>query len=69
MEFLLSSDDFDGDTAELYGLVNRSIHDAELNEFVYKLGRRIASFTSASIGAVKSHLTKLQPIPLPEGDG
>ena len=66
MEFLLSSDDFDADTAELYGLVNRSIRDAELNEFVYKLGRRIAGFTSASIAAVKSHLTKLQPIPLPK---
>ncbi|MEV7341743.1 enoyl-CoA hydratase-related protein [Streptomyces sp. NPDC093544] len=66
MEFLLSSDDLDGDTAELYGLVNRSIDDAELDEFVYKLGRRIASFTPASIAAVKSGLTKLQPIPLPE---
>jgi enoyl-CoA hydratase/carnithine racemase len=66
MEFLLSSDDLDGDTAELYGLVNRSIRDAELDEFVYKLGRRIASFTPASIAAVKSGLTKLQPIPLPE---
>jgi enoyl-CoA hydratase/carnithine racemase len=66
MEFLLGSDDVDGDTAELYGLVNRSIADAELDEFVYKLGRRIASFTQASIAAVKSGLTRLQAIPLPE---
>jgi enoyl-CoA hydratase/carnithine racemase len=66
IEFLLSSDDLDGDTAELYGLVNRSIPDAELDEFVYKLGRRIASFTPASIAAVKNGLTKLQPIPLAE---
>jgi enoyl-CoA hydratase/carnithine racemase len=66
MEFLLGSDDLDGATAELYGLVNRAMDDAELDEFVYRLGRRIASFTPASIAAVKSGLTKLQPIPLPE---
>jgi enoyl-CoA hydratase/carnithine racemase len=64
MEFLLASDDVDGDTAELYGLVNRSIDDAELDEFVYRLGRRIASFTRTSIAEVKSGLTKLQPVPL-----
>lgn len=66
MEFLLSSDDLDADTAELYGLVNRSIPDAELDEFVYKLGRRIASFNPASIAEVKGYLTKLLPIPLPQ---
>lgn len=66
MELLLSSDDLDADTAELYGFVNRSIHDVELDEHVYRLGRRIASFNPASIAAVKSHLTRLQPIPLPD---
>jgi enoyl-CoA hydratase/carnithine racemase len=66
MEFLLSSDDLDADTAELYGLVNRSIPDAELDDHVYQLARRIASFTPASIAAVKDQLAKLQPIPLPE---
>ncbi|MFE4831184.1 enoyl-CoA hydratase-related protein [Streptomyces sp. NPDC056672] len=66
MEFLLGSDDLDGDTAELYGLVNRSMDDGELDEFVYTLGRRIASFTPASIAAVKNGLTQLQPVPSPE---
>jgi enoyl-CoA hydratase/carnithine racemase len=66
MEFVLSSDDFDADTAELYGLVNRSIPDAELDEYVYKLARRISSFNPASIDMVKSYLTKRLPVPLPD---
>jgi enoyl-CoA hydratase/carnithine racemase len=65
MEFVLSSEDFDADTAELYGLVNRSIPDAELDAHVYRLARRIASFNPAAIAMVKSYLTKRQAIPLP----
>lgn len=66
MEFILGADDFDADTAELYGLVNRSIPDAELNAYVYRLGRRIASFSPAAVAMVKSYLTKRQPIPQPD---
>jgi len=66
MEFVLSADDFDGDTAERYGLVNRSIPDAELDDYVFRLARRIASFNPAAIALVKSYLTKRQPIPRPE---
>jgi enoyl-CoA hydratase/carnithine racemase len=65
MEFVLSSDDFDADTAELYGLVNRSIPDAELDAHVYRLARRIASFNPAAVATVKSYLTQRQAIPLP----
>jgi len=65
MEFVLSSDDFDADTAQLYGLVNRSIPDAELDAYVYRLARRIASFNPAAVATVKSYLTKRQAIPLP----
>jgi len=65
MEFVLSSDDFDADTAELYGLVNRSIPDAELDAYVRSLARRIASFNPAAVAMAKSYLTKRQPIPLP----
>jgi enoyl-CoA hydratase/carnithine racemase len=65
MEFVLSSDDFDADTLERYGLVNRSIPDAELDASVYRLARRIASFNPAAVAMVKSYLTKRQPIPLP----
>jgi enoyl-CoA hydratase/carnithine racemase len=64
MEFVLSSDDLDADTLELYGLVNRSIPDAELDASVDKLARRIASFNPAGVAMAKSYLTKRQPIPV-----
>src|SRR3984893_2800174 len=43
LEIVLSANDFDGDTAERYGYVNRSLPDSELDGFVDALARRIAS--------------------------
>jgi enoyl-CoA hydratase/carnithine racemase len=65
MEFVLSSDDLDADTLELYGLVNRSIPDTELDAYVDKFARRIASFNPAAVAMAKSYLTKRRPIPGP----
>jgi len=47
LEVFLGADDFPGDLAERYGYVNRSLPDAELDEFVDSLASRIASFDSA----------------------
>src|SRR5882724_9272619 len=44
LEIILSGNDFDGDTAERYGYVNRALPEAELDGFVDALARRIASF-------------------------
>src|SRR5262249_52737531 len=44
LEVLLGADDIRGDLAELYGYVNRSLPDAELDGFVDTLATRIASF-------------------------
>jgi len=44
IEILIGSDDINGDVAERYGYVNRSLPDAELDGFVDALARRIASF-------------------------
>src|SRR5437762_6954902 len=44
LEVLLGADDIPGDLAERYGYVNRSLPDAELDEFVDALATRIASF-------------------------
>ncbi len=44
LEIILGANDFDGDTAERYGYVNRALPDAELDVFVDALARRIASF-------------------------
>src|SRR6202044_1131258 len=44
LEVLLSADDIRGDMAEFLGYVNRSLPDADLDNFVYALATRIASF-------------------------
>jgi enoyl-CoA hydratase/carnithine racemase len=54
LEVVLGADDIDGATAELYGYVNRSLPDAELDGFVDALARRIASFDRHAIGLTKS---------------
>jgi enoyl-CoA hydratase/carnithine racemase len=53
LEIVLSANDFDGDTAERYGYVNRSLPDAELDGFVDALARRIASFDRRALAAAK----------------
>jgi len=40
LEIVLSANDFDGDTAERYGYVNRSLPDAELDSFVDRCGKK-----------------------------
>src|SRR5881398_817225 len=53
LEVLLGADDIPGDLAELYGYVNRSLPDAELDEFVDALATRIASFDKRAISETK----------------
>ena len=54
LEIVLGANDFDGDTAERYGYVNRAFPDAELDGFVDALARRIASFDRGAIAAAKN---------------
>jgi enoyl-CoA hydratase/carnithine racemase len=54
LEIVLGANDFDGDTAERYGYVNRALPDAELDGFVDVLARRIASFDGRAIAAAKN---------------
>jgi enoyl-CoA hydratase/carnithine racemase len=53
LEVFLGADDFPGDLAERYGYVNRSLPDAELDEFVDSLASRIASFDKRAIRETK----------------
>jgi len=53
LEIILSANDFDGETAERYGYINRALPDAELDGFVDDLARRIASFDRAALAAAK----------------
>jgi enoyl-CoA hydratase/carnithine racemase len=53
LEIILGGDDFDADTAALYGWVNRALADDELDAFVDRLAKRIASFDQQAIAAIK----------------
>src|SRR6202166_4828722 len=66
LEIILGANDFDGDTAERYGYVNRALPDAELDGFVDALARRIASFDRRAIAAAKSLVNQVS---LPSTDG
>jgi enoyl-CoA hydratase/carnithine racemase len=62
LEVLLGADDIDGDLAELYGYVNRSLPDSELDGFVDALAMRIASFDKQAIANTK-HLVNIASLP------
>jgi enoyl-CoA hydratase/carnithine racemase len=62
LEVLLGADDVDGDLAELYGYVNRSFPDSELDDFVDRLAKRIASFDKQAIADTK-RLVNLASLP------
>src|SRR6266849_923596 len=53
LEVLLGSDDIGGDLAASYGYVNRSLPDADLDDFVDALASRIASFDKWAIANTK----------------
>jgi enoyl-CoA hydratase/carnithine racemase len=63
LEVLLGAHDFRGDLAELYGYVNRSLPDADLDEFVDALATRIASFDKRAISETKrfADVARLSP--------
>src|SRR5712672_1528954 len=53
LEIVLGGNDFDGETAERYGYVNRALPNSELDGFVDVFARRIASFDRRPIAAAK----------------
>jgi enoyl-CoA hydratase/carnithine racemase len=65
LEIVLGANDFDGDTAERYGYVNRALPDAELDRFVDALARRIAPFDQRAIAAAKNLVNRVS---LPSAD-
>eukprot|EP00923_Selenidium_pygospionis_P031664 GHVN01056036.1.p2 GENE.GHVN01056036.1~~GHVN01056036.1.p2 ORF type:complete len:112 (+),score=16.87 GHVN01056036.1:437-772(+) len=48
LEIFLSARDFDAETAEKYGTINRAMSSAEIGPFVDELAARIANFPSDS---------------------
>jgi len=65
LEIVLGANDFDGETAERYGYVNRALPDTELDGFVDMLARRIASFDRRPIAAAKNLVNQVS---LPSAD-
>ncbi|HEX7140043.1 MAG TPA: enoyl-CoA hydratase/isomerase family protein, partial [Vicinamibacterales bacterium] len=63
LEIVLGANDFDGDTAERYGYVNRALPDAELDVDV--LARRIASFDRRPLATAKNLINQVS---LPSAD-
>jgi enoyl-CoA hydratase/carnithine racemase len=63
LEVLLGADDINGELAELYGYVNRSLPDAELGGFVDRLAKRIALFDKQAIAETKrlANIASLPP--------
>lgn len=62
LEVLLGAEDIDGDLAQLYGYVNRSLRDRELDDFVDAFAKRIASFDKQAIAETK-HLVDVASLP------
>ena len=65
LEIVLGANDFEGDTAERYGYVNRALPDGELDSFVDALARRIASFDRRAVSAAKNLVNQVS---LPSAD-
>lgn len=63
LEIILGCEDFDAETAERYGYVNRALPDAELDAFVDRLARRIASFDRPAIAKAKERINHSSPLP------
>jgi len=58
IEIVLGADDFDADTAERYGWINRAIPEAELDDFVNGFVRRVLSFDGDALATAKQRLNQ-----------
>ena len=59
MEAILGADDFGAELAERYGWINRALPDADLDAFVARLARRIASFPAEAVRSAKRVLNEM----------
>lgn len=64
LEIVLSADDFDADTAERYGMINRAVDDAKLDAYVEAFTTRIASFDKQALRTAKQQISR---VGVPEG--
>jgi enoyl-CoA hydratase/carnithine racemase len=53
LEIIASADDYDAVTAERYGWINQAVANTELDDYVDRLARRLASFDPNVLAATK----------------
>ena len=58
LEAILTSDDYDADTAERWGWTTRTLPDSELDAFVDTIVRRLASFDRTSLASAKAQINR-----------
>jgi enoyl-CoA hydratase/carnithine racemase len=63
LEIIAGADDFDGETAEKYGWVNRALPDAELDAFVDNFARRVAGFEKRALELAKKLVNARAGVP------
>lgn len=66
LEMILAGEDLDAETAERWGLLNRALAADEIEPFVDRLARRVASFSSEAIALAKESVNA-SALPLAEG--
>ncbi len=62
-EILLGGTDFDGDTAERYGYVNRAVPDADFVAFVHDYATRVSRWDHRALGEIKAFVNKYTRLP------
>jgi len=67
MEVVLSGLDFDAETAERYGYINRALSADKLTSFVEELAYRIALYPLETIAIAKKAILAATELPLKEG--
>jgi enoyl-CoA hydratase/carnithine racemase len=65
LEIIASGEDYDADTAERYGWINRAVPDDRLDAVVERFAQRIASFDTEALHAIKEILNEEVPPPTP----
>ena len=58
LEAILTSDDYDADTAERWGWITRALPDSELDAFVANVAARLASFDRTSLASAKAQINR-----------
>ncbi len=63
LEIVCGAEDFDAETAERYGWVNRAVPDAELDAFVDRFARRVSSFDARALELAKKLVNARAGVP------